>query len=462
MLNVLSPLKILTIILLEGFITISLEILTIRQLIPLVGNSVIVTSLIIGVFLLCLAYGYRAGGLPHGEPRQRLRRNFLWAALGIGIGLSYVFIEYFFAISHTKLGIPLLWSLLLYLLCVTAPVVYLLGQTVPITMNLLREQQTVGELGGKVLHLSTLGSFLGAVLTTLLLMNYFGVAWTIIIDFGVLVVLFGLVSAGQGLTVSWLMLLCGAGLSYIANRGLEQLFFIKTTPYANYAIIPKVTIEQDRAGKLLAINDSPSSFIDAKRQGFAYIERIKTILFHDLKISHKNILVLGAGGFTLSAAGTYGNHFTYVDIDPKIYSLVQQHFLSPIQGDFVAADARLFVKSHPHAYDVIISDVYSNVHTIPAHLLSKEYFVDLKTALKPDGIAIFNIIVTPLLNSTYAKRVDNTIRRVFPACTVSPVEFSWHQPRNVLYVCQLSRQMEDNTVYSDDKNQASLDFYLYE
>ena len=48
----------------------------IRQLIAFVGNSIIVTSLIIGVFLLCLAYGYRAGGRQCTALLAILRRNF--------------------------------------------------------------------------------------------------------------------------------------------------------------------------------------------------------------------------------------------------------------------------------------------------------------------------------------------------------------------------------------------------
>lgn len=50
------------ILILEGFVTISVEILTIRQLIPFYGNSVIITSIIIGIFLLFLAFGYWRGG----------------------------------------------------------------------------------------------------------------------------------------------------------------------------------------------------------------------------------------------------------------------------------------------------------------------------------------------------------------------------------------------------------------
>lgn len=151
--------RILAIILLEGFVTISVEIMTIRQLIPVVGNSILVTSLIIGIFLLFLAYGYQAGGKRSHDLWACLRRNFFIAAPGIGIGLSFLFIELFFSLLNTRLHTPLLWVLVLYLLLIIAPIVYFLGQTVPITMNLIHQQLRPGALGGRVLHLSTIGSF---------------------------------------------------------------------------------------------------------------------------------------------------------------------------------------------------------------------------------------------------------------------------------------------------------------
>src|SRR5436190_18774016 len=73
------------IILIEGFVTISAEILTIRQLLPLVGNSVIVTSLIIGVFLLFLAYGYRRGGQYQDRYEEILKSNFTKSAIFLGV-----------------------------------------------------------------------------------------------------------------------------------------------------------------------------------------------------------------------------------------------------------------------------------------------------------------------------------------------------------------------------------------
>ncbi len=456
----LSPTRILMIILLEGFVTISLEILTIRQLIPMVGNSIIVTSLIIGIFLLCLAYGYRAGGLQNKNLIESLQRNFLCSAMGIGIGLSYVFIAYFFSFSHDKLGIPLLVSLLGYLLLVIAPIVYLLGQTVPITMSLLHQQESAGKLGGKVLHLSTLGSFLGAVLTTLLLMNFFGVAWTVLANCGILALLFLLLYEHQQSVLGLGLLSISVGLSYLLNPGMEKQLFIATTPYANYLVIADTQLENGQKGRLLSINGSASSFIDGQKQGFSYIEYIKNILFYELKLKNKNILVLGAGGFSLSAAGTFTNHFTYVDIDPAIYSLVKRYFLNSIQGNFITADARQFVKLHPHDYDVIVSDAYSNTQSIPAHLLTREHFANIKQALKPQGLAIFNIIANPLLNTAYAKRLDNTIRSVFSSCSVSPLQFTAQRPVNIIYVCQVNAEEADKTIYTDDHNRVSIDYFV--
>lgn len=454
--KMLSPSQILFIIWLEGFVTISVEILAIRQLLPSVGNSVIITSLIIGVFLLFLAYGYQAGGRKQTQLLSKLSRNFFWAAIAIGFGLSYAFITLFFYVAN-YFHLNLLLVLIIYLLLIIAPIVYFLGQTVPITMNLL-PLQTVGALGGKVLHFSTLGSFLGAVLTSLIFMNFLGVAWTIVINYFVLAVLILLMTTSPRVPVMGLILLVIGCLVYVVNRHVEISLFAKTTSYGNYQILPDVKIDTGQKGRVLIINNSYSSFIDEQRKGFPYMEVFKKILFNDLKLTDSDILVLGAGGFTLSAENTFGNRFTYVDIEPQIQNIVKAHFLHPINGNFIAADARLYVKEHPGRYDVIVADTFSNVYTIPSQLLTLQYFRDLKMALKPNGIALINIISSPFLNTVYAKRVDNTIRAAFGSCTVTPLSFKSSQA-NMIYVCQNNKEASDKMIYTDDMNRSSMDVY---
>jgi predicted membrane-bound spermidine synthase len=449
------------IIVCEGFVSVAIEILAIRQLNPFVGTSVVVTSLIIGIFLLFLAIGYWRGGLYSKNFYVILRRNFLLAAAFVGIGMSYVFVAYFFASVY--LLIPhILWILALYLLFIIAPLVYFLGQTIPLTMNLVNQEQLTGATGGKVLFWSTVGSFFGSVLTTLLLMEFFGVAWTVYINTLLLLLLFVSLLFFEGKntqnTFIVVLLFVLVGIVYIINISFEEKYFVTTNNYANYFIEKNMSTADGRYGKMLQINASASSFVDANNKGFRYVEVIKNILFNDLKLHDKNILVLGAGGFTLSAAGTFGNNFTYVDIDPKIKNIVAKHFLPEIKGNFIAEDARTFFNHHKKIYDVIISDVYSNINTIPAELVTMEHLRNVKSYLADNGFAIFNIIANPFFDDPYSKRVNNTILTVFKNCTIIPLRYN-RNFNNIIYVCHKTANENDSTVYTDDKNSVTMDFW---
>lgn len=442
------------IVLLEGFVTISLEILTIRQLIPVVGNSVVVTSLIIGVFLLFLAEGYRKGGTYKNNYTSILQKNFLLAAFGLGIGLSYAFIEIFFEAVKIITPHSTLIPLIVYLLLIIAPVVYVLGQTVPITLNLWKKNPSIGAVGGQILHVSTIGSFLGATITALLLLNYLGVAWSVFIDFGILALLIIFLTDFKVEKIQLLSLMGLGCLVYGLNVSYEKTFFVATNNYGNYRV------EQiSPVGKFLVINDSPSSYLNYKNKSFAYIEWVKRILFSDLAFKNKNILVLGAGGFTLSAEGMHDNQIDYVDIDQRVNSVVKKHFLADIKGNFIADDARHYLMVTQKKYDAIVSDVCSNRHAIPAHLVTREYFLAVKNKLTDQGVAIFNIIAKPTLENTYLKRIDNTLRTVFNNCMVAPLNFSPQMDANVMYVCRKSIVENDKTLYTDNLNRATVDFF---
>lgn len=450
-----TSISLFLIILIEGFVSVACEILVIRQLLPQVGSSVIITSLIIGVFLLFLAVGYWRGGLYTENFYAILKRNFILGTLLLGIGLSYLFITFFFSLFTTIFGLKPIIILSLYLILIIAPLVYLFGQTIPITMNLVKEEVLVGAIGGKVLFLSTIGSFFGSILTTLLLMENLGVAWTVVINSLFLLYLCFLLpeKIKQKINTTLFSIIIVL-LLYLVNIYFEKSYFLATTSYANYHLINNAKIENS-SGRILEINESPSSFLDSQNKGFGYIELIKKILFADLKLQNANILVLGAGGFTLSAAGTFNNNFTYVDIDPQIYNIVQRNFLSQINGYFINEDARVFVKNKRGNYDVIVSDAYSNIHTIPSNLLTIEYFSDIKNALKVNGIAIFNIIANPYMEDKYSKRINNTIMAVFGSCMVIPLEYS-DRKTNIIYICRKAQNELDDTIYSDNKNPSTI------
>lgn len=441
------------IILIEGFVTISAEILTIRQLVPIVGSSVIVTSLIIGVFLLFLAYGYRRGGQYQKNYMTILKNNFAKSALWLGMGLSYVFVVWFFRFFNQYISHNILFALSSYLLLITAPLVYILGQTVPITMNLMKQETTTGATGGKVLHLSTLGSFLGSILTSVLLLNYVGVAWAVLINFCLLFILTFILFSKEKQDALRIVFLSVALVGmYGINVTLEKQYFVHTNAYSNYAIM------SDANAKVLLMNGSYSSLLTSDKKGFPYIEVIKKIIFDDLNLNQKDILVLGAGGFTLSADGTHGNRFTFVDIDSDIKNIVKKYFLEKISGEIIIKDARTFLNTTTRKFDVIVSDVYSNRRSIPTHLLTQEYFLSVKKSLQTEGIAIFNIIAHPTLNDDYSRRIDNTLRSVFNHCMSIPLQYTT-KPSNIIYVCQPTLAHEKGELYTDNQNVSTLDFF---
>ncbi|NKB46389.1 MAG: hypothetical protein GKR77_01200 [Legionellales bacterium] len=453
------PLILFLVILWEGFVTIAVEILTIRQLTPFVGNSVVAISLIIGVFLLFLALGYRRGGQYLTQYRTILIRNFTLAALWLGIGLSYYFTAHFFYSIHTWVSRHLLINLTVYLLLIVAPLVYILGQTVPITTNLFKQHATVGQISGRVLFWSTLGSFTGAVLTSLVLLTWVGVAWSIVINFSILVVLI-LLLLPSWRRQWWRIALLGWGgiIIYYVNVDINRQLFVHENHYANYQIANDFEIEAGQIGTALVINQSLSSFRGEDGQPAPYVQLIRKFLLDDLQLTGKQILVIGAGGFSFTEQGDSGNEWTYIDIDPAIEAITRDHFNPQLQAQFIAADARQYLRDTTQLYDVIISDAYSNQIMIPDYLLTRNYFIDLRNRLTDTGIAVFNFILNPLYLDRYSQRVDRTVRSVFAHCVVTPLHYQ-AKYTNVLYFCRPSPYNEDAQEYTDNLNPASLDFF---
>ncbi|WP_133129896.1 fused MFS/spermidine synthase [Legionella yabuuchiae] len=444
----------LVILLLEGFITISVEVLTIRQLLPFYGGSVLITSIIIGVFLLFLALGYWRGGSYKQDFFKQLSRNFTLSMIWIGLGLSYTFVALFYYVGAILLTLPFLVSLFGYLLLALAPIVYWLGQTVPLTTNLFSQNQRVSHISGRALFLSTVGSFLGALLTSLLLFQYLGVAWTVVINCLLLFMLVIYLRPFSGRSLLHILLLFVVMLFILVlNVNAERLQFKVTNNYGNYQVV-----ETADFSRVLQINQSSSSLLTQEMNAFPYIEFIRDVLFQQLNIKQQDILVIGAGGFTLTAAGTHDNRVTYVDIDPAIKTIAEEHFLKqPIKGKFIGQDARQFLQQNASRYDVILSDVYSHQATIPPSLLTREYFQSLSNHLKQNGLLLVNIIANPLFMDAYSRKVYNTIHSVFPYCTIVPLSFQ-STTSNVIYLCpKLSPVGKD--IYTDDLNTATMDYF---
>ncbi len=108
---------------------------------------------------------------------------------------------------------------------------------------------------------------------------------------------------------------------------------------------------------------------------------------------------------------------------------------------------------------MIISDSYTSSESIPEHLITREYFQELASALKPSGMVIFNFIINPTLSDLYSKNLVTTMRSVFSGCTAMPSDYK-DQVMNVLYFCRNSNPAVRASVYTDNMNNASEAYFL--
>ncbi len=434
----------------EGFSSLGAEIIALRRLVPHVGSSITVTAPTIGFFLLALALGYQAGGRVERDFLVRVRQNFLLAAAIIAVGLAGPVVDALFA--HIR---PAPLAYLIFIGAVLCPIAWLLGQTVPLLTNLLRDER-VGARSGAALYWSTLGSFLGSLSLSLLVMQWLGVYAAVL---ACTLLLLGLVPwlGDAPETPRWRALPRIAAVAIVAvgcNVVLPQQI---ETAYATYRT-ERVAVPDMDDPRVFWINNQVASMVDDSEppRYTRYIERLRELLVAELGFREKHILVLGAGGFTLSHLEPK-NDYVYVDIDPAIRELAEREFLGEkARGRFVAADARRFVTDTEERFDAVVVDAYSALTSIPAHLVTQEFWQGTRRVLRPDGLMFANLIVDSRLATPYARNLVATIQSVYGPCAVE-ILFRDRPLSNVLVQCFAGPAPVEVQPYTDERNRADVD-----
>jgi predicted membrane-bound spermidine synthase len=439
------PRLLFTIVFIEGYCSLGAEIIALRRLIPHVGSSIVITAPTIGLFLLALALGYHSGSRVAADYRAVVARNFLISAALMGAGLAGGSVNAIFA------GTSAVMAYLIFVGAILCPLAWLLGQTVPILTNLMRAQRS-GEAAGRALYWSTLGSFLGSVTLSLGVMQLFGV-WAAVL-LGALMLVAGAALVQRPRPLAAALLVAVAGLGIAANLDDRQR---ADTAYADYEV-EAVAREGMQSPRVFRVNNQVASLIDSSEppRHTRYVQHLRQVLLDDLGFRDRDILVLGAGGFTLSHREP-ANRYTYVDIDPAIRGIAERDFLrEPARGEFVATDARRFVIETKRRFDAVVVDVYSARTSIPGHLVTREFWRDTRHALKPGGVMLANLILDGKLASPYARNLLATIESAYGRCAV---EVLWKaaERSNVIVGCFASEAGEAARIYVDERNLADLD-----
>src|SRR3989338_375459 len=224
------------IIFLEGYIVLASEILAIRQVTTYVGSGADTVSIIIAAVLMPLAFGYYVGG----NFKPRLGRNGKWISVRSKLISNVVIAACFLIPALGTLAIDFFFSMLfqvgisdrilltsVYSLIFLVVPVFLLGQTVPLISNYISSQK-LPLVTAKILFVSTAGSFIGSVVTTIVIMRYFGVNNAVNVIFVLMTFLVVLLSK-KILNDKTIIILLLAGLMLYTNsnamlRGLGIIY----------------------------------------------------------------------------------------------------------------------------------------------------------------------------------------------------------------------------------------------
>lgn len=307
---------------------------------------------------------------------------------------------------------------------------YFFGQIIPVLIKISHHV-------GYTLGLSTLGSFLGAIIPSLVFMHFFGVNATISINIFICCVV--LILLNQSLK-SRIMIIILTILGIAINITFIPTPFVASTEYADYEVVVKPKF----GNRFLMINKNNfSSLLTRKNHSAEYNNILQDLILKDSK--PLSVLILGAGGFTLSQQNSQ-HHYTYVDIDPQIKEIVKKHFNPEVNGNFIAEDAFSFLLRDGKSYALIMQDIYSAHQKIPERFKTIEFFFLIKKHLNPDGYFAINYVHSRNYEANDDQTFINTLRKVFPFCYDIPAYLRSDHIRSLLICPNTQKHSNDHFV----------------
>lgn len=448
-------------IFLNGYVSLSLELIVLRQLGFYVGSGAVITSIIMGTFLGFMSLGYFMGSsrrVGDGGMRRILSICFLVISGLSVLAASFPLITEYFSLMY-RIGLTSgVVQTFVYSFALLSVGPFLFGFNTTLLSRMLHKYNT--NYTGHIMAVDTVGSVLGSLATTLILMPFMGVNNTVIL-ISALGLLGALVCHRR-----WWVWVCAvliiSAAAYINCNWYQRTRFGIIVNNANSTI----SVNDFDGGRILYMNGLPMSIYYPQFGASAeYINYINTNFIYNMPRDRvRRILILGAGGFTAGLHDEF-NDYTFVDIEHTLKDISEQRFLErklTPNKQFVVQDASQFLKNAPDTYDLILLDVYSNSYQVPESLITAEFMMRLKSRVAPGGVIVMNVVSSPNFADKYTRVFDNTFHRVFPHNTTRQVigEFNpWVQGvatgANVIYVYY--NRENDGRIYTINKSPVIYD-----
>jgi spermidine synthase len=474
-----------------GWFVMLTELVGARILSPYFGNTIYVWGSVIGIFLLALAVGYAMGGRMTRLLSTPIVPAIFAMLAGLYVAATPLYQDGLSAWLYGT-GMHVKWAALLAASILYGIPMVLLGGVSPYCIHIAtKSHHEAGSRAGVLYAISTMGSFIGCLVTAFVLIPILPISVAIyasglamaLIGGMVLLALIGRpVPALAVLVVTILALpvivrlhpirlgysemkayqypLKGETFSRLAPSQMQAALVRAQSQAAHEAAkympdVRKTLLEMETPyHHMLVSQDGPVRQLIFGKEGFRLQQTVvdmRNLAWHVTEYTQlafagilyrpapKRVCVIGVGGGTVPRAlemAFPGVQVDAVDIDPAVIRVAKDFFYwRPSRNVHVyAQDGRSFINwcivNKRPAYDWVILDAYSEDY-VPFHLTTVEFVSTVKRVLAPDGILAANMCIDDDLYGCQAR----TYKMVFG--NVTP--FIGHRSGNVILISQNGR-----------------------
>jgi spermidine synthase len=429
----------------SGMTSLAAEFGASRLLGNVFGTSNPVWAAIIGLILIYLTAGYFLGGrwADHSPHFKTMYSILAWAAFTLGL-VPYVAGPVLRlaanAVDNLQIGI-IAGAFIGVIVLFTVPVT-LMGMISPFAIRLsMRDTGHAGNTAGTIYGISTIGSFIGTFLPTLILIPTIGTTRTFLV-FSLallLVALIGLwLSCGRRAVLPPVFMLAALVLLAVfgGHGGIKkspgQIF--ETESAYNY-----IQVLEINGTRYLRLNDGQGVHSEYNPHTLAYGGPWQQFLVAPFftpdrqpgDINRIAIVGLAAGTTARQAAAVFPNvTIDGFEIDPKIIQVGRDYFGMNLSNlNIIIGDGRWGLGQSPQKYDLICVDAYRPPY-IPPHLTTREFFQIAADHLNRNGVLAINVGRAPgdrrlidglattigsMFSSIYVMDIPNTFNSILYA-----------------------------------------------
>ncbi|MCQ3936505.1 MAG: spermine synthase [Chloroflexi bacterium] len=395
----------------SGMTTLAAELTAGRLIGNVFGTSNLVWASIIGLILIYLTLGYFLGGKWADKDPTPLAmyRILAWAAFTVGL-VPYVAVpvlrsaaEAFEALSVGIMAGSFIVVLILFIVPIT-----LLGTISPFAIRLsVDDAAKAGQISGQIYAVSTLGSFIGTFLPTLVFIPTIGTRLTFFL-FGMILLIVALAGLArfantrEMFKLIWMPVVLAAIAAASSSSALKsntgQVY--ETESEYNY-----IQVQELNGYTLLRLNDG---------QGVHSIYHPDTLHYNGPweqfmvgpyfyanrspdSIQRMAIIGLAAGTAARQATAVYGEDLQIdgYELDGRIVEVGRKYFDMNLPNlNVIIGDGRLNLDRSSARYDIIAIDAYRPPY-IPPHMTTLEFFEICASHLTDSGVLTLNVGSVP-------------------------------------------------------------------